>query len=31
VTHRFVTDLPTLERLAQVGEVSFEDLYEDTA
>jgi hypothetical protein len=28
VSYPFVTDLPTLERLAHAGEVQFEDLYE---
>ncbi len=30
-THRFITDLPLLERLAAVGEVRFEDLYADAS
>jgi hypothetical protein len=31
VTYPFVTDLPTLERLAHAGEVQFEDLYASRA
>jgi hypothetical protein len=29
--HRFITDLPLLERLAAAGEVRFEDLYADAS